>query len=351
MNYAKLISFIFTVLITVHTFAEDGSQVLWTPGEMKDFTTIMKGVSKDVGQFIQDNPDWIADNLGGSTYNKVQKLKELFSWDLLKATKAAWEYYVNGMQEIPVYKDGWDKLCESPRICQGLQYITAQSIVNNTNAATRVDFYIAQNHDATHNYVVAVPKGVPNTPENVKIQGIIIDPFYSQDANQMLYPGSHPNYSDIKIDSEILTPTRFFELFNRDPFNSKPIDPFPDPNPIPNDPPVCLTGNDIWVKDANGNVMNFTSPNGIVGNKIAVDGKGIAYVFRNSAGGVEYGQPYLFGSACEMDDHPEWLSQAVANLPAWKPNYNCVATYSIPAGTIVQDFDLVPHITGLICPQ
>jgi hypothetical protein len=243
----------FAILITSfaqsHAGTAPGDPVVWPMKTMLEFEHLVGDISKDVHQFFNDNPDIIADNFGGAAYNFMQSLME-WKHDFRSAARDMLHALLPSLVEGSG-KEGADRLCESPRICQGLQYLTAKSIVEHMDSIKTLDFYIGEANDFRHSFIIAMPKGVPMTNENLRIQGLIIDPwpFQTPDPNGFVFPANNPYYQDIFWDTQKLTREKFIEKWKFDPFTTQPqptptptptVTPTPSPSPTPTAEPTPI---------------------------------------------------------------------------------------------------------------
>ena len=348
----------------------------WTIGALKEFNGLMDSVSVDLDTFFENNPDAIADFFGGSASNAwgsaKKTIRDLASLTdpekfnrLMEFTKDWWLWviFTQGKGEEPrrVEPGVEFELCTTPRVCQSTQYLVANSLLNhwNQNGNSGIAFYPASIHNQKHSFVVALPTGVPATPENVRIQGFVIDPFFSQngDPAKILHVGSNEFYSgadaDLRVKSEQLTRIILEDMFGKNPLNIEDEDaddpsspnsgnntalpalpnvPVPPPNPI-----FCDTY--PFARNPDGSIMYVTDPSN--GNPVAVtpaDMYAVAMVLRDPIDGtIQMAQTLTSVVECDWKKNSStYLNsgmQYLLNAPRRGERYNCLATYVIPAGT------------------
>jgi len=339
LSFIVLGSTVFSPEAQAKKKSDPNDPIVWDKKDLREFEKMMKEVTKDVKEFFKENPDVIADNFGGLAYNFFQSLKE---WKL--DTKAAVMDTVNFYLDllgvpVPPPKDGLARLCESPRICQGLQYLVASSIVEHSEGSSRINYYFVSSDSGGHNFIGALPKGVPPTSENLRIQGIIIDPWPYQTAEPgwIVFPGNNPFYKDSRIDIDPINHEKLVKIYGVNPFTTQPLPP----------PPVCNEG--IFKTDSAGNYVY--APNAS-GQLVAVmnDVVGVAMVVAvNSV--VKFGVGYTLTSKCDWEKNGQtYLSDALAVFPGYKQaGYNCVGVYSFPSGTLTGT-PLPTTMNSFVCP-
>ena len=316
---------IFTLMMCLN-FAANAAPIndptTWSKADSREFKQMMNDVSKDVKQFFKANPDFIADNFGGAAYNFFQRLNSMRRY-MRKATREALNYYLDKVGiPAPPPSDGIENLCASPRICQGIQYIVARSIVDRSLGMKNTNFYFGTSSDGGHSYIVALPKGLQPNNENVKIQGIVIDPwpFQSGDPKNMLFPGSDPRYIGGSVDPQPITRQRLIEIYGFDPFDTTTIPPEPDP--------ICSTT--IYARNPDG---SYVSP-----ATTAVEMVGLALVYRDADGLVRFATGYGGSTRCDWDVHGDtYFADALNYLPSVATTgYNCIGLYTVPAGVVLE---------------
>ncbi|MEK6627305.1 MAG: hypothetical protein AABY53_01665, partial [Bdellovibrionota bacterium] len=249
VSRAKIFLTIIGVLISI-TSAQSasaaqpgaGGEFAWSQGASKELTGMMQDVSKDVTQFFKQNRDLVADAIGdGNVYNFTQELKAM-TLDIKKEALNALAIIAQelGFKDFPIKpNDGEGRLCQSPRTCLGLQFTVAESILNHSASNKSVSYYFASNSTGSHNFIAALPKGVPPTAENLRIQGIVIDPWRNQsgDSAKFVFPGSDSYYQDTNIARVPVSREGLSDLFKRNPFTEELIIPEPEPTPTPTPTP------------------------------------------------------------------------------------------------------------------
>lgn len=311
--------------------AKVNDPMTWGKADSKEFKQMMSDVSKDVKQFFKANPDFIADNFGGPAYNFFQTLNSMRR-DMKKATKEAMNYYLDKLgASVSPPSDGIENLCSSPRICQGLQYIVARSIVDHSQGVQNTQFYFGTSPDGGHSYIIGLPKGVQPTNENIKIQGVVIDPWPSQsgDSKKMIFPASDPRYTGGSVDQQPITRQRLIEIYGFDPFTTQPIPPEPDPEPEPTPDPAPTCSLEIYARNPDGTYVYPTTT--------AVEMVSLALVYRDPTGVVRAASAYAGSTRCDWDINGAAYTAAVLNaLPNYaSAGYNCIGMYTTPAGTVL----------------
>ena len=348
----------------------------WTVNGLKEFNGLMDSVSIDLDTFFKDNPDVIADFFGGTAFNAWGSVKKTIK-DLSSLTEPKkfsrlieftsqwwlWVLFRQGQGEEPQRVElGVEfNLCESPRVCQATQYLVANSLLNHWNQSSNsgVAFYAASIHNQKHSFMVALPTGVPPTPENVRIQGFIIDPFFSQsgDPAKILHVGSNEYYSgadsDLRVDSKKITRTILENTFNKNPLSiedeetEEPTSPAPGQNTPPLVPPTVpvpppnpiFCDTHPYARNPDGSTMYVTDPS--TGNPVGVtpaDMYAVAAVWKDPIDGtIRMAQTLTSVVECDWEKNSSTYLNAGAQYLLYAPSrglkYNCLATYVVPAGT------------------
>ncbi len=285
--------------------------VSWSNEAFKQLQDLQKGVSQDVKQFVKDNPDWVADNFGGNAYNAkefVRNLGKNLQHNFDVATNFWKEFF--GLPYKPT--DGMRNLCESPRICLGMQYIVGKSILENMPSDPALNFYLADTSDGGHNFILMLPKGAATDAETVAKYGIIFDPFYSQsgEPDEFMHFASESAYQGAVV-RHFLTQEALEIIFGKDPFNPPPPpppnpDPEPSPDPDPDPTPEPCVG-DEWVMTA--------------------------FMSLDSQGKVIYAQGLNFyPDSCVYKENEDQILQFLLIFLNAQP-YSCVGVLHVPIGT------------------
>ncbi|MEK6579177.1 MAG: hypothetical protein AABZ55_08115 [Bdellovibrionota bacterium] len=328
-----------------------GVENAWTKSSLQELAGNMKDVSKDVKQFFKQNPNLIADMFGGTAYNVMEALKAMtFKLDQQTKNAILWWADLFGIP-APPSSDGATRICESPRICLGVQYKVAESLINHTVENSNVSYYFTNSPDGSHNFITALPKGVPPTSENLQIQGVVIDPWRNQsgDSSQFIFPGSDPYYRGSDIGRVPVSRQGLSDLFNNtNPFNSDPIVPVPEPTPTPSatpdptpsptptPPPVCSSN--IYQRDASGTYVLVLGANGQYVPILSQDVIFEVLFYKNPTTGVISGvSGYAGVPQCDWDVNSQiYLNDLINQLPRFQSTgINCVGTYFKPAGTVL----------------
>ena len=330
------------------------SKYVWTMNNLKEFNGLMNSVSKDLDLFFRNNPDFIADYFGGQAYNAWGSIKKTMNdylgngnaennWELVKET-LLWLIFKD--REKPMPAEGVEKnLCESPRVCQSMQYLVANSLLENWDPAkSGLAFYPATKDEGAHSFMVALPAGVDPTAENVRLQGFIIDPFYSQSSkpSKFLILGSDQKYSNMVVDRKKITRSDLEFLFGKNPLDVE--NPTPTPPPPPN-PAICITTPYQFderglVSGPNGNPISASD---LVGLII------ITLVKSNNV--ISRGNLNVLVVKCDWDKNGgSYVNAALQFIKGLRKEDGikyCLATFNIPANTVMPDIYTRPDTLDL----
>lgn len=247
LNILSLV--LISALITSTTsvgYAKPKDKPAWTNEAFHQMNDLAKDVSKDVKLFFKENPDWVAENFGGSNYDR----KEAFR-TIKEKINHAFDVGINAIKEtlgLPYQPlDGLGNLCTSPRTCLGIQYIVGKSILDHMPQHSDLTFWMGS-VDETHNFIVMLPKGIELTNENIQKFAIIFDPYPTQsgEIDEFMHFGFEKEYQGMHLEP-LINRDSLELVFGKDPFHPPTPGPTPTPDPVP--VPLCTQ---IYVKDASG---------------------------------------------------------------------------------------------------
>ncbi len=334
-----------TLVLSVTTsFAKEKKRPEWANETFRQMNALSKDASKDIKEFIKENPDWVADAFGGTIYDRKEAFKAIVRDPIHAIDVGINDLKKNlGLNYEP--SDGLTNLCTSPRICLGMQYITAKSILENMSKYPDLEFYMGSTGDEKHNFIVMIPKGIEKTQENMEKFSIIFDPYPSQsgEIDQFLHFGFEPLYKGMSF-MPLINQDSLDLVFGKNPFGSPTPTPDPDPTPTPD---VCAGG------------IYKTNPDGTAVMAQAADGKyypvagsplvWALFVAASPQGTVSASMGYTLTTQCDWNAHPEYLQQALATVnPA--TGFNCIGIYNMAPGTLIGTSLPKTGFSSIHCP-
>ena len=333
----------------------------WSLNGLKEFDSLMTHVSQDLEYFFVNNPDFVADTFGGSASNAWGSFKKTLNGLINSPVASAqfakdyllWWLFSVGNQPAP--NVGVEaELCKTPRVCQSMQYLVSNSLLKNWDPLkSSLAFYPASSSQGEHSFIVALPNGIPATPENVRAQGFIIDPYFSQssDPAKFLRLGNDKAYTNLQVTPYKVKRDDLVVMFGKDPLNvenegeettsnpppppqtptstNPPTVPVPPPNPI-----FCDTY--PWARNPDGTEIFVLDKNGNRHPVVAQEMYATSLVFKDQEGTIKLQMTLSSVVKCDWEkNRTQYLEAAMQTLNILRGRgefYNCVATHIVPAG-------------------
>lgn len=337
----------------------------WTKDTFKQMNELSKDVSKDIKEFIKENPDWVADNFGGSNYDRKEAVMTMIRAPI-QAFQVAYNEYKKALGLDYVAMDGVKNMCTSPRVCLGMQYMTGLSIVENMSKYPDLEFYTGSVKEE-HNFIVILPKGMEKTQENIEKFSVIFDPYPSQsgEIDQFLHFGHEPEYKGMALVAMIGRESLDL-AFGKNPLGLPTPEPTPTPDPTPAptptptptpppvptptpEPDLCAGG--IYKTNPDGTAVLVQGSDGkyypVAGSPLT----GALFLAVTPQGDVFASTGYTLTTQCHWNDHPEFLQAAITAVAgASSAGYNCIGVYNIPQGAVIGQIIPKTGFSAIHCP-